>query len=73
MAGSRLGFETDVVQLHQVLAVKHGAAGVTVTGDDGGLLRPWWTGLSTPYWYEPRHPITTTGSRPGWTHAACGS
>ena len=39
MAGSRLGFETDVVQLHQVLAVKHGAA-----GDDGGLpLRPWWT------------------------------
>ncbi len=39
MAGSRLGFETDVVQLHQVLAVKLGAA-----GDDGGLpLRPWWT------------------------------
>jgi len=39
MAGSRLGFETNVVQLHQVLAVKlddHGA--------DGGLpLRPWWT------------------------------
>ncbi|WP_418004475.1 class I SAM-dependent methyltransferase [Mycobacterium sp. PDNC021] len=39
MAGSRVGFETDVVQLHQVLAVKldeHGA--------DGGLpLRPWWT------------------------------
>ncbi|MGX9675112.1 class I SAM-dependent methyltransferase [Mycobacterium sp. HM-7] len=39
MAGSRAGFETNVVQLHQVLAVKldeHGA--------DGGLpLRPWWT------------------------------
>lgn len=38
MAGSRVGFETNVVQLHQVLAVKlddHGA--------DGGLpLRPWW-------------------------------
>lgn len=39
MAGSRLGFETNIVQLHQVLAVKLGAA-----GDDGGLpLRPWWT------------------------------
>ena len=39
MAGSRLGFETNVVQLHQVLAVKVGAS-----GDDGGLpLRPWWT------------------------------
>jgi cyclopropane-fatty-acyl-phospholipid synthase len=38
MAGSRLGFETNVVQLHQVLAVKVGAR-----GDDGGLpLRPWW-------------------------------
>ncbi|MDR3659981.1 MAG: class I SAM-dependent methyltransferase [Mycobacterium sp.] len=39
MAGSRFGFESNVVQLHQVLAVKlddHGA--------DGGLpLRPWWT------------------------------
>ncbi|MFL0173574.1 class I SAM-dependent methyltransferase [Mycobacterium sp. SMC-18] len=39
MAGSRVGFETNVVQLHQVLAVKldeHGA--------NGGLpLRPWWT------------------------------
>ena len=39
MAGSRLGFETNAVQLHQVLAVKVGAS-----GDDGGLpLRPWWT------------------------------
>ena len=39
MAGSRLGFETNVVQLHQVLAVKAGPG-----GDDGGLpLRPWWT------------------------------
>jgi cyclopropane-fatty-acyl-phospholipid synthase len=39
LAGSRLGFETNVVQLHQVLAVKVGP-----DGDDGGLpLRPWWT------------------------------
>ncbi|WP_029108516.1 class I SAM-dependent methyltransferase [Mycobacterium sp. URHD0025] len=38
MAGSRLGFETNVVQLHQVLAVK-----LDDRGDDGGLpLRPWW-------------------------------
>jgi cyclopropane-fatty-acyl-phospholipid synthase len=38
MAGSRLGFETNVVQLHQVLAVKLGDH-----GEDGGLpLRPWW-------------------------------
>jgi cyclopropane-fatty-acyl-phospholipid synthase len=39
MAGSRLGFETNVVQLHQVLAVK-----LDSHGNDGGLpLRPWWT------------------------------
>ncbi|WP_313674780.1 class I SAM-dependent methyltransferase [Mycolicibacterium sp.] len=39
MAGSRLGFETNNVQLHQVLAVKVGR-----DGDDGELpLRPWWT------------------------------
>ena len=39
MAGSRLGFETNVVQLHQVLAVK-----LDDKGGDGGLpLRPWWT------------------------------
>lgn len=39
MAGSRLGFETNVVQLHQVLAVKLGR-----DGSDGGLpLRPWWS------------------------------
>jgi cyclopropane-fatty-acyl-phospholipid synthase len=39
MAGSRLGFETNVVQLHQVLAVK-----LDADGNDGGLpLRPWWT------------------------------
>ncbi|MCV7176678.1 class I SAM-dependent methyltransferase [Mycolicibacterium sphagni] len=39
MAGSRLGFETNVVQLHQVLAVK-----LDERGGDGGLpLRPWWT------------------------------
>jgi cyclopropane-fatty-acyl-phospholipid synthase len=37
MAGSRLGFERNIVQLHQVLAVKlgpHGRAGLP--------LRPWW-------------------------------
>lgn len=39
MAGSRLGFETNVVQLHQVLAAK-----LDDHGGDGGLpLRPWWT------------------------------
>ncbi len=39
MAGSRLGFENNVVQLHQVLAVK-----LDARGSDGGLpLRPWWT------------------------------
>jgi cyclopropane-fatty-acyl-phospholipid synthase len=39
MAGSRLGFETNAVQLHQVLAVKSDAR-----GNDGDLpLRPWWT------------------------------
>ena len=39
MAGSRLGFETNVVQLHQVLAVK-----LDSRGKDGDLpLRPWWT------------------------------
>ena len=39
MAGSRLGFETNVVQLHQVLAVKLDDRG----GDRGLPLRPWWT------------------------------
>jgi cyclopropane-fatty-acyl-phospholipid synthase len=39
MAGSRLGFETNVVQLHQVLAVKLDPRG----GDRGLPLRPWWT------------------------------
>jgi cyclopropane-fatty-acyl-phospholipid synthase len=39
MAGSRVGFEHNAIQLHQVLAVKLGEH-----GDDGGLpLRPWWT------------------------------
>lgn len=39
MAGSRLGFETNMVQLHQILAVKLGDDGC-----DGGLpLRPWWS------------------------------
>jgi cyclopropane-fatty-acyl-phospholipid synthase len=39
MAGSRLGFEHNVVQLHQVLAVKLDERG----GDSGLPLRPWWT------------------------------
>lgn len=39
MAGSRLGFETNAVQLHQVLAAKAGEAGE----GDGLPLRPWWT------------------------------
>ena len=39
MAGSRVGFETNIIQLHQVLAVK-----LDERGNDGGLpLRPWWT------------------------------
>jgi cyclopropane-fatty-acyl-phospholipid synthase len=38
MAGSRMGFEHNVVQLHQVLAV-----GPDQRGGNGGLpLRPWW-------------------------------
>ncbi len=39
MAGSRLGFERNVVQLHQVLAVK-----VDDRGDARLPLRPWWEG-----------------------------
>ena len=39
MAGSRLGFEVNMIQLHQILAVK-----LDEHGGDGGLpLRPWWT------------------------------
>ena len=37
MAGSRLGFERNVVQLHQVLAVKLGPK-----GEADLPLRPWW-------------------------------
>jgi cyclopropane-fatty-acyl-phospholipid synthase len=38
MAGSRVGFEHNAIQLHQVLAVK-----LDERGGDGGLpLRPWW-------------------------------
>ena len=38
MAASRVGFEQNAIQLHQVLAVK-----VDERGRDGGLpLRPWW-------------------------------
>lgn len=38
MAGSRVGFEQNIIQLHQVLAVK-----LDERGRDGGLpLRPWW-------------------------------
>jgi cyclopropane-fatty-acyl-phospholipid synthase len=36
LAGSRIGFETNQIQLHQVLAVK------TVDGDSGMPLRPSW-------------------------------
>ncbi len=39
MAGSRLGFERNVVQLHQVLAVKLGP-----DGEAHVPLRPWWQG-----------------------------
>lgn len=39
MAGSRLGFERNVVQLHQVLAVKLGP-----NGEADVPLRPWWNG-----------------------------
>ena len=39
MAGSRVGFEQNAIQLHQVLAAK-----LDERGGDGGLpLRPWWT------------------------------
>lgn len=38
MAASRVGFEQNAIQLHQVLAVK-----LDEHGSDGGLpLRPWW-------------------------------
>jgi cyclopropane-fatty-acyl-phospholipid synthase len=37
MAGSRFGFERNIVQLHQVLAVK-----LDDRGDSGLPLRPWW-------------------------------
>lgn len=39
MAACRLGFERNVVQLHQVLAVKLGEQGAA-----GVPLRPWWRG-----------------------------
>jgi cyclopropane-fatty-acyl-phospholipid synthase len=39
MAGSRLAFETNGIQLHQVLAVRPDARG----GNGGLPLRPWWT------------------------------
>ncbi|NLG55791.1 MAG: methyltransferase domain-containing protein [Rhodococcus sp.] len=39
MAGSRLGFERNTVQLHQVLAVKLGPK-----GEAHVPLRPWWNG-----------------------------
>ena len=39
MAGSRLAFETNGIQLHQVLAVKPDDRG----GDGALPLRPWWT------------------------------
>ncbi|HZQ31321.1 MAG TPA: class I SAM-dependent methyltransferase [Mycobacterium sp.] len=39
MAGSRVGFEHNAIQLHQVLAVRLDERG----GDGGVPLRPWWT------------------------------
>ena len=39
MAASRLGFERNEIQLHQVLAVRPGP-----TGDSAVPLRPWWSG-----------------------------
>ncbi len=39
MAASRLGFERNNIQLHQVLAVKPG-----LNGDSAVPLRPWWSG-----------------------------
>jgi cyclopropane-fatty-acyl-phospholipid synthase len=42
MAGSRLGFERNVVQLHQVLGVKLGA-----DGESGMPLRPDWEATAT--------------------------
>lgn len=39
MAGSRVGFEQNAIQLHQVLAVKLDERG----GDSGLPLRPWWS------------------------------
>jgi cyclopropane-fatty-acyl-phospholipid synthase len=38
MAGSRVGFEHNAIQLHQVLAAKLDNGG----GDNGLPLRPWW-------------------------------
>lgn len=38
LAGSRLGFENNVIQLHQVLATKLGDRGI----DHDLPLRPWW-------------------------------
>ena len=38
IAGSRWGFESNIVQLHQVLAVK-----LDERGGNGLPLRPWWT------------------------------
>jgi cyclopropane-fatty-acyl-phospholipid synthase len=38
MAGSRLGFEHNAIQLHHVLATKLGER----DDDDGLPLRPWW-------------------------------
>lgn len=40
MAGSRLGFENNGIQLHQVLMAKPGQRGVA----EELPLRPWWTG-----------------------------
>ena len=43
MAGSRLGFDRNVVELHQILGVK-----LTAQGASGMPLRPNWDKAATP-------------------------
>jgi cyclopropane-fatty-acyl-phospholipid synthase len=43
MAGSRLGFDRNVVELHQILGVKLGANAVS-----GMPLRPHWESAAAP-------------------------
>ena len=65
MAGSRLGFERNVVQLHQVLGVKLGADG---PGRDAAAAR---TGSRWPRCPRPARPAGAAqpARRPGWPGA----